>query len=173
MMTRAADRYAKKRKRGLCVESGCHTPTGGPCRCSLHAEAERVKQQKRRDNAAAAGLCSTCNEAPATRGGICDVCRERKKHVPSAGTNATKEQRKRDGLCVDCGDPLVGMISSRCEGCRRAQADQGVQRRQDRLATGLCGDCGKRKPVKGKTRCVGCGRRKRMAERARQEDEAA
>jgi hypothetical protein len=171
-MTRAADRYAKKRDRGVCVESGCHTPTGGPCRCSDHAKAERLKQKKRRDDAAASGTCATCNEVPATGGGICDGCRERKKLVPSAGTNATREQRERDGVCIDCGDPLVGMISSRCEGCRRAQADQQADRRRERLARGLCGDCGNKPPVKGKTRCQGCGRKKRVAERVRQ-DEAA
>lgn len=78
----------------------------------------------------------------------------------------TRDQRKAEGLCIDCGSPKMEK-SCRCQRCRKRNIDACAARRARFKEAGLCIKCGKSPPNDGNTKCAKCLDRQMNAYRRR------
>ena len=77
------------------------------------------------------------------------------KDEKKAKNKAFYEQCKKDGRCVNCGNPVeVGQI--RCKSCKEKEHNAYIERRNKRKQDGVCVKCGKRPAVIGQTMCEQC-----------------
>ena len=67
----------------------------------------------------------------------------------------TRDQRRENGLCIDCGDKALD-DQCRCKNCRDRLLKSGSNRRVKFQELGLCVKCGKSKPEGDHTKCNEC-----------------
>ena len=68
-----------------------------------------------------------------------------------------REQRKRDGLCIDCGEKLEEHCEFiRCEKCRAIRAKKQHEEVAWRKEHGFCVTCGRNKAKRGRAMCQDC-----------------
>ena len=110
---------------------------------------------KKRRERIAAGECSNCGGTPRPGLKSCAAC--------ARDGVERKEEWRRLGLCIGCGqeDPFPGKKS--CEGCLY----KGRERLRQKIKNGLCTRCSKPSDQSEKWMCTTCSKKKFAAEIAR------
>ncbi len=145
-MSRYKDRIAK----GLCGKCGHARPPESKAFCDDCRTKERLRAQKRREQAEADGNCSSCGSRPRVEGkSKCSVCLA----GGAASARRTARKRKATGFCQACGQHPPIPNKTICQGCSDRMSKDSSERYHQRRAEGKCNYCD-RDPEPGSTMCA-------------------
>lgn len=190
--------YRRKRDdykaKGICTRCKKRPASPGREECEECIERERKKGRERYKFYKSLGICTVCRKFTAIPGkAYCEVCRaksleraekiysneEKRKQMLARGRERYN-QRKAEGLCIDCGNPTAGGFVC-CPECRKIQARRRARKQmeKDGLARselpdyGICFRCCKNPVMEGKRLCAACyGTTVRTLEIARNSENA-
>ena len=122
---------------------------------------ERERSHREVESRRAAGLCTSCGQAPAVEGrASCEPCLEKRRTSDRAKYAAGKAA----GLMYGGANP---------EAKRKAGRRKSKRRQKARREAGMCIRCGKQPPVEGGTTCEPCREKRQAAERQQYHDRRA
>lgn len=107
------DRYARRRKAGLCLNCPNRVRVRGQSRCRQCLDRNNREVANRK----AARQCAQCRKPHSGTTTLCDSCRNQTRHL----RHSLRESRKTEGLCTTCGGFKVNPTLAECGKCRAAK----------------------------------------------------
>lgn len=140
--------YTDKLAAGLCGKCGKNPkPTKGSL-CDTCREKERLRMEKRRQEAEAKGYCPCCCLRPIVEGkSRCQKC----LNSGAASVRRGRATKKRKGICAHCHEPVIPGKTV-CEKHAAEMRATSKERYHNNKAEGKCGHCNN-PPVPGHVFC--------------------